>query len=181
MTGSGGTPSRGRRAVSEVIGVVLLVAIVVILAGTVAYVLTGIDRGRPPTPQFSKVEDYNRLEEPNGQYLNVTHGSGEIVDTKDMSIVVTDAVVRQKSDDSSEGEAERIDGVGLHDQIGEQWKVDEELSVNASMFEDPTGPGNVGENPDLYVDLREASVKIVWVPQNEGTSDVLYRWKGPEA
>lgn len=173
----GGRPG-GRRGVSEVIGVVLLVAIVVVLAGTVAYVVLGVDSGRPPTPQFSKVEDFNRNAGANGQYLNVTHGSGEIVETRDMRLVVEGAVVRERSDDDRVGTASLKSDLELQAQIDEKWRVGEELSINATMFEHS---GGTNINSNQYLDLREATVKIVWVPRNEGVSDVLYRWEGPDA
>lgn len=162
---------------SEVIGVVLLVAIVVVLAGTVAFVVTGIGDEREPAPQFSKVEDFDRGEAPNGQYLNVTHGSGETAGTGDLSLVVVDAVVRERADDDVVGDASLKSGAGVAAQVGDEWAVSETLSVDATMFEGPSGD----VQDDEYLDLRQATVRIVWVPENEGSSDVLFRWQGPDA
>lgn len=162
---------------SEVIGVVLLVALVVVLAAVVAVAVMGIDSEREPAPQFSKVEDFDRGAVPNGQYLNVTHGSGETVGTGDLSLVVAGAVVRARADDSVVGDASLKSGAGVAAQVGDEWAVSETVSVNATMFESPSGD----VQDDEYLDLRQATVRIVWVPENEGTSDVLYRWEGPDA
>lgn len=175
MIGRGGRRAASGRGVSEVIGVVLLVAIVVILAGTVAYALTGVDRGREPAPQFSKLDEYDRQTSGDGQELEIEHGSGEVVETRDMRLVVEGAVVRDASD-AYVAQAE-LD-VSLTDQVGDEWNVGERLRVNSSTMQHDDGT-DIG--PNEHLDLGGASVRIVWVPRNEGSSDTLYRWKGPDA
>jgi len=165
---TGGTG--GRRAVSTTIGVVLMVAIVVVLASVVSFALLNVERTNPNTPTFSKVHDYNRDTAVNGQYLNVSHGSGQTVETRDMSLVITGAK------DGDTGDAARLtDEDHLESQVGETWSASEQLTINATMFE--TGGGSLTG----YLNLRGATVKIVWVPQDEDYSDVIFRWDGPDA
>jgi flagellin-like protein len=173
-TGIGGGRETGR-GVSSVIGTVLLVAIVVVLAGTISYVVLGIDQPREPAPQFSKVEDYDRDTGGNGQQLSIEHGSGEVVETKAMRVVVEGAVVRDRATDSKQGDAE-LD-TSLSAAIGAQWDVGEHVFLDQTTTTEVGGTIGSGE----YLDLREATIRIVWVPENEGTSDTLYRWKGPDA
>jgi len=160
----------GRRAVSTTIGVVLMVAIVVVLASVVSFALLNVERANPNTPTFSKVHDYNRHTAVNGQYLNVSHGSGENVETRDMRLVITGA------EDGDTGNAATLtDEDHLESQVGETWSASEQLTINATMFE------RGGSSLSGYLNLRGATVKIVWVPQDEDYSDVIFRWEGPDA
>jgi flagellin-like protein len=170
MHTSGQTSDTGGRAVSEVIGVVLMVAIVVILASVVSFAVLNLERTNPTTPTFSKVHDFNRNTAVNGQYLNVTHGSGENVETRDMTLVITGA-----KDGDTGSTATLTDEDHIGSQVGEEWKASETLVINETMFE------SGGSDLSDYLNLRGAEVKIVWVPQNEDYSDVLFRWEGPNA
>ena len=82
--------ARGR-AVSPVIGVVLLVAIVVLLAlvfGGIALGFSGVLE--PPAPQASFSIEYHAdgaSNNGNGAYLNVTHEAGDIGDGSSIFIV----------------------------------------------------------------------------------------------
>jgi len=164
--------SGGRRAVSTTIGVVLMVAVVVVLASVVSFALLNVERANPNTPTFSKVHDYNRDTGANGQYLNVSHGSGQTVETRDMSLVITGA-----KDGATGNSATPTDEDHLESQVGETWSASEQLTINATMFETGGGPIASGS----YLDLRGATVKVVWVPQGEDYSDVVFRWEGPNA
>lgn len=176
MSGDRCTPGAGgQRAVSTTIGVVLMVAVVVVLASVVSFALLSAERTNPNTPTFSKVEDYNRDTGVNGQYLNVTHGSGETVETVDMRLVVTGA---KASGGGSSDPVELTDEDHIESQVGEEWSASEQLTINATIFE-KSGGASIPSSE--YLDLREAEVRIVWVPQNEDYSDVLFRWEGPDA
>jgi FlaG/FlaF family flagellin (archaellin) len=171
MSGDWFTEIRGnRRAVSTTIGVVLMVAVVVVLASVVSFALLNVERTNPNTPTFSKVHDYNRGTAASGQYLNVSHGSGETVETRDMSLVITGA-----KDGDTGNAATLTDEDHLESQVGETWSASEQLIINATMFEASGAP----ILPGSYLNLRGATVKIVWVPQNEDYSDVIFRWEGP--
>jgi FlaG/FlaF family flagellin (archaellin) len=143
-----------------------MVAIVVVLASVVSFAVLKMERTNPTTPTFSKVHDYNRDTAVNGQYLNVTHGSGETVETRDMRLVITGT-----EDGTTGNGAQLTDEDHIESQVGETWSASEQLTINATMF-DPT---------TSYLNLRGATVKIVWVPQDEDYSDVIFRWEGPDA
>jgi FlaG/FlaF family flagellin (archaellin) len=147
-----------------------MIAVVVILASVVSFAVLNLERTNPTTPTFSKVHDYNRDTAVNGQYLNVTHGSGETVETRDMTLVITSAK------DGDTGTTARLtDGDHIGSQVGEEWKASETLVINATMFE------SGGSDLSNYLNLRASEIKIVWVPRNEDYSDVLFRWEGPNA
>jgi len=174
MTGKWwGTSDRG---VSEVVGVVLLVAIVVLLASTVGYAVLGTERGRPDTPQFAKEQDFDRSIDGNGQELEIIHRSGDDAETVAMSLVIEGAVVRDDSD-NLKGQAVVKSDRQIDDQVGEEWKVSERIRLDQTTM---TEEGD-SIDPDEYIDLREATVRIVWAPENSGTSDTLFRWTGPQA
>jgi FlaG/FlaF family flagellin (archaellin) len=170
MTGSRFAGDPGERAVSTTIGVVLMVAVVVILASVVSFAVLNLERTNPTTPTFSKVHDYNRNTAVDGQYLNVTHGSGETVQTRDMTLVITGA-----KDGDTATTATLTDDDHIGSQVGEEWSASEQLTISAKMFE--AGGSDLSD----YLNLRGAQVKIVWVPENEDYSDVLFRWEGPDA
>ena len=132
-------------------------------------------------PQFSKIEDYNRdtATDGVGQALEVKHGSGEVVATGDLRVIVQDAVVRDSS--GVVADAELISGERLSDQVGEEWNVGEWIVFSQETMRQEGGSNPVSDDSDHYLDLRDATLKIVWVPQNEGTSEVLWRWQGPNA
>jgi FlaG/FlaF family flagellin (archaellin) len=143
-----------------------MVAIVVVLASVISFALLNVERANPNTPTFSKVHDFNRDTAVNGQYLNVSHGSGQTVETRDMRLVITGA-----EDGDTGNAATMTDDDHLESQVGETWSASEQLTINATMFDPMTD----------YLNLRGATVKIVWVPQDEDYSDVIFRWEGPNA
>lgn len=173
MRGNG----ESRRGASEVIGVVLLVAVVVVLAGTVGYVVLGTERGRPATPTFSKVVDYDRSTDGDGQALEIEHGSGETTSTVSLNFVIEEARVVDTSTGTVQGDAVLKSGQTLGDQTGDEWKVGQTVVIDQTTMTEEGGTIDSGE----HLDLREAKIKIVWVPENEGTSDVIFRWRGPDA
>ena len=149
-----------------------MVAIVVVLASVVSFAVLKMERTNPTTPTFSKVHDYNRDTAANGQYLNVTHGSGETVETKDMTLIVLGAEVGDTG-----AQAELEDSDHIQSQVGSEWSASEQLTIDATMFVDG---GTPLETTSHYLNLREVQVKIVWTPENEDYSDVLFRWEGPK-
>ena len=86
------TPSAGTtRAVSPVIGVVLMIAVTVVLAGTVATFFVGADPGlRQPAPQVAQASaDLDRQGEGvSGGTVTITHQGGDPVTVADIRVVV---------------------------------------------------------------------------------------------
>ncbi|MFB6150901.1 MAG: type IV pilin [Haloarculaceae archaeon] len=163
---------------SPVIGAVLLVAVVVVLAGTVSYMVLGVETGPPQAPKFAKTPDYKRDTAGPGQALVITHESGEVADTKHMGLIVTGVVVREDGTDARVAGAQLQSGVSPTSVLGDRWKASEELAVDETVLEEEGGTFDASTE---YYDFGEATVEIVWVPKNEGHSDVIFEWRGPEA
>lgn len=78
-----------RKAVSPVIGVILMVAITVILAAVIgAFVLGFTDQLQNPTPQASF--DFDTTSEK--QYVEITHVSGDVIDATNVNVSATTTI-----------------------------------------------------------------------------------------
>jgi FlaG/FlaF family flagellin (archaellin) len=86
-----------------VIGVVLLVAVTVVLAGTVATFFLGADSGlRQPAPQVAQASaDLDRQDGFDGGIVTVTHQGGDPVTVADIRIVVDTSDVADCSVDQA--------------------------------------------------------------------------------
>ncbi len=91
------------RAVSPVIGVVLLVAVTVVLAGTVVAFFVGADSGlRQPAPQVAQANaDLDTQDGFGGGIITVTHQGGDPVTVADVRIVVDTSDVADCSVDQA--------------------------------------------------------------------------------
>lgn len=91
------------RAVSPVIGVVLLVAVTVVLAGTVVAFFLGADSGlRQPAPQVAQANaDLDTQDGFGGGIITVTHQGGDPVTVADIRIVVDTSDVADCSVDQA--------------------------------------------------------------------------------
>jgi len=91
------------RAVSPVIGVVLLVAVTVVLAGTVATFFLGADSGlRQPAPQVAQANaDLDTQDGFGGGIITVTHQGRDPVTVADIRIVVDTSDVADCSVDQA--------------------------------------------------------------------------------
>lgn len=159
------------RGVSQVIGLVLLVAIVTVLAGVVALSVTGFGQQiREPAPAFAHGTTYNQSLAGNGQYLNITFQSGQTVETSNLYLDVNDAMVFDATTGTTVGAAVDKDGV-LASQLGDEFAASDTLVVSRSSFEKA---GGVAFTSSEYVDLSDATVRIVFAPENSQRSDVIY-------
>lgn len=171
------SPCRGR-GVSTVIGVVLLVAIVTAMAGVVGYAVLGFgEETRTPTPRFSETHVHDDRTTGNGHYLNVTHESGQMIETANVTLRVNDAVVRDASG-ARVDDAAVTQPYALRQQVGDTFASAETFSVNATLFEHASG-GPIGSGE--YLDLDAATVRLVWTPPHEGRSEIVLKWTGPDA
>lgn len=157
---------RRPRAVSHVIAIALLVAIVTILAGTMAvYVGSfGDTATRDSTPNVVWRTSFDDRASPNGQYLNVSSKSGSVLETSNLRLDVDGAERASPS-----GAVELNEDV-IGKQVGDEWQASERLSVNRTVFTDASGSDLTGSE---YVDLTDATVRIVYEPGPE-ESVVLY-------
>ena len=153
------------RAVSKVIGVVLMVAIVVALAATVGFMVVGFgDMLNEPAPQVAFEATYHDdVEDPDefnpdlpsdtSEVLVITHNAGDRFDPETVELVIRDA----------DGELYR-----------ESWR-------DASTGQD----GVVGSADTLYPHaygsgtLSDKRVQLIWTGDGSHSSMVL-EWSGEE-
>lgn len=154
------------RAVSPVIGVVLLVAIVVILAavvGTFALELGDSTREPAPTADFSfeKTELSGQPDE-----LTITFESGDSIPNTEL-YVTADVQVQHES--GSPGPADRLSWYELADASG---------SVTEGAAVQP-GDRVLVEPPDADGELEDKTFRVVWdTGENSATLAV---WRGEDA
>jgi len=156
------------RSVSPVIGIVLIVAITVVLVGVTAVYLTSFgDENKQPAPRFSPETDFNDTYGGNGQYLNITHHSGDPIDTSSITFKVKDARVRSGGSTSP---AEYTGNV-IENQAGSEFVATDTLSLNRTAFVDSSGNPLTGS---AYLDLTEATVLIVWENEDGSRTEIIY-------
>lgn len=154
-----------RRAVSPVIGVVILVGIVAILAATVGVFALGFSEQQPTqAPQVAIVADYNERTTGNGEYLNLSFSSGDTVYRDNLSVVVSGAKRADGSDVT-------LDTSPMQAQASTRITSGTEITIHQGQF---TGSG-------APLDLHDATLRLVWNPADEPESEtyVIYRWPDP--
>jgi flagellin-like protein len=164
MTTVGG---RGDRAVSPVIGVVLLVAIVVILAATVSvYALQFGDQTQEEAPSVAITAQYSEQTTPAGEYFNITVQSGDRIETRQLSLQLQGAV------DSSTGDSVEVDEGAdpLGTQAGTVLSAGDTVSIGANQ---------VTLSPGGHLDLSDAELLLVWNPgePEREESAIIWRWE----
>lgn len=144
-----------RSGVSQVIGVVLIVAITVTLAGIIAGSLFAFsDQTENPTPTFTTETQFDEvMAGGDGQSLSLKHVSGDGIETAEIEIVVRDA----KTD--SGAEVEYVGNV-FSSQISGQFTSGKEITIDQRHFED--GNGKTLDNSGAYLDLEDATVLVTW-------------------
>jgi len=155
---------REDRGVSEVIGVVLMVSITVLLAATTASMFLGFQTelgDGAPTMAMShdfQIEDGSHV-------LEVSHTGGDTVEPENVRVNVRDAECVGSSLRST-----RFTPRGLG-------STDEELSASSMLvLSDHTVCHSGGD-----LDLSRATVSVVWMSPDGGTSETLWQWRGPRA
>jgi flagellin-like protein len=178
---------QGDRAVSPVVGVVMMVAITTILGATVGAFATGVATDMPDQQPMITVDVEFRNAQPGANdTLTVTHEGGNSIPGYKLHFVVSDARVAE-SDGASDGlEIEQpnrwIDVTG----------VSADVSAGGSATLGPEDFEHVASGRDVYdgvnldgdaeyagVQLDHATVRLVWV--DGGESSVLHVWRGPKA
>ncbi|MFW5958424.1 MAG: type IV pilin [Natronomonas sp.] len=109
------------RAVSPVIGVILMVAITVILAAVIGAFVLGLgDQIQQTTPQASFSFDYNST----GDELTITHDGGQSIDAEELYIM---------GHDGGEEDWTQISGSGLTSD--DQARAGTSVTVNVSTLD----------------------------------------------
>lgn len=155
------------RGVSPVIGVVLLVGITVVLAGTVGAFAFGFDdktsQGQVPTVAFQTDYDTGTSDE-----LEFTHNSGETVDPQYLYVRVRGALCSGSDDPNGEHNVEsKLD-------------ISDTFSAGQTITLEGDGGGAAGSSALCTDDLvlTGATVTVSW-RTGTGTSSTVATWDGP--
>jgi FlaG/FlaF family flagellin (archaellin) len=146
-------------AVSQVIGVVLMVGITVLLAATAGTFFMGIGDEQPDkAPQVAVQFDY---ENPTtgSDSLTVVHNGGDTVPAAQLEIVVTGA---------SDGTG-TIDARKTWAELG-SYAPQDDIAAGQAVVVDASTLGESG------LDLEGATVEVVWVPADGSRSFTLGTW-----
>jgi FlaG/FlaF family flagellin (archaellin) len=158
------TQSRDR-AVSHVVAVALLVAIVTLLAATTAVSVGSFgDAAGEPVPNTVLRTAFEDRASPNGQYLNISHEGGETLETDALRLDVDGARTRNPSG------AAVVESDVIAGQLGDEWTATETLSLNRSTFDDASGADLTGPTT---VALENAAVRLTF-ERSETESTILY-------
>jgi flagellin-like protein len=150
------------RAVSPVIGVILMVAVTVILAAVIGTFVLGLGANQRETPQATfefQIETEGSAGNPDE--LRITHTAGDAVPNDDLYVT---ASVQVQDDSGSPGPADRLSFAALGDDGSE-------VRAGDSVLVEPPNP-----DPDVGDDV----VRVVWVDETGGSA-TLARWAGPDA
>ncbi|MFB6163564.1 MAG: type IV pilin [Haloarculaceae archaeon] len=155
------------RAVSPVIGVVLMVAITVLLAATAASFFLGFsDQQNARTPQAAFSFDYDAGSGSAGDALTVGHTGGDSIDAGNLYVVVDGATY----DDGGTREdlTARKSWAALS--AGTPGKISAGMSVSVD--------GDSLRDGVRYDDLslRSATVRVVWSSPDNARTFVLNSW-----
>lgn len=154
------------RAVSHVVGVALLVAIVTLLAGSMAVMLGSFgDAGGEPVPNAVIETTFDDRLAANGQYLNLTHEGGEVVDTDDLRLDVDGAESVSPAGDAVLGSNP------IASQVGPEWSASETIVIDRRLFTDGGGTPLTASGANL--DLADATVRIIY-ERGETETVILY-------
>lgn len=158
------------RGVSPVIDVVLMVAITVLLAVSAGYVVFGMaDETKETSPQVAITPTYNQTHGGVGPVLELEFVSGDTLEEKNVYFILQDAVV---VDRATGGETPtEIDGNQIQSQVGSEVTAGATMEIDASAVDHSFGP-------DDYLDLSDATVRLVWDPASEDIqeSETIWRW-----
>ncbi|WP_276258050.1 type IV pilin N-terminal domain-containing protein [Haloglomus litoreum] len=185
--GSRGPRALVERAVSPVIGVVLMVAIVVILAATMGVFAMGFgDDPATPQPNIDFTFEFHDDVGDNGEdALDIVHDGGETVEVADGSQPQTVAAgdLYIVADYPYEDDTLAASGFECGSPSGGQY----ECSFNFDdEFAIPGDSMSAGERFRIYgadpsTEFEKATVRIVYKPEDGTRSYVLATWEGPEA
>lgn len=151
------------RAVSPVIGVILMVAITVILATVIGTFVLGFgDQVSDPAPQAGFTFDYD---EAATDELTITHGSGDTLQQSQVNITITGAETAGSNDVNATTNWGDFPGASGSD-----------ISAGTSVV-----VSNQSVTDENGLDLSEATIRVVWQAPEGESSAQLGTWNGPNA
>lgn len=157
-------PSTTERAVSPVIGVVLIVAITVILSAVIGTFALGVGESQDTAPQSSWKTDYT--DDGSADELVLTHDSGDRMEPSRLSVAASGATCSSGSLDSPKN-------------LESDYGITGQVSAGTSVTVDGS---ELCDEEDI--DLSSATVRLVWEDEDiddQADSAVLVVWEGPDA
>jgi len=151
------------RAVSPVIGVILMVAITVILAAVIGTFVLGLgDQVQNTTPQASfGFETHDQDGDGDADWVNVTHESGSTIDGTALSVSTTA-------------------GGGTSDTWANAAGVSEVSAGNEFTVSDQDGGAVAGDIDLTGSDLEGETVRVIYDNPNSDSSSTLAKFEVPE-
>jgi len=155
------------RAVSPVIGVILMVAITVILAAVIGTFVLGLgNQVQETSPNANIAFDYTN-DSDGDDTLQITHETGDTIEASQVSVVVSgaenggpDANAKYAWNDFTDSDVEEIN-------------AGSSVTLTQSNLDSDSDPGNLN--------LAGASARVTWASDSGGSSATLGEWSGPEA
>ena len=146
------------RAVSPVIGVILMVAITVILAAVIGTFVLGLGENVQSTPQAKFAYDYQN------NNVTITHEGGSAVSAAELSVTASSAFEFETASGA-------LDGTPNSSKTFEEMGVSGDVSAGKSLKIGKSGVDNFDSD----------TVRVVWSDPNTDKSATLARWSGPSA
>jgi len=148
------------RAVSPVIGVILMVAITVILAAVIATFVLGLgEQISSESPQASFSADWNGQSGGSGD-LTISHDGGD-------GVTAGQLYIRGSAGSNAAASADTLGLTWSSSEYGSG--VGDTSEISAGMRITVEGIGSDGD------------VSVVWVSEDGDTSSTLSEWEGPDA
>lgn len=149
------------RGVTPVVGIVLLIAITLLLASTVAVFAVGLgEEGQQPAVPTTAFEFAYDPVPGADDTLRIVHKSGDTLDVSTLEVVLEDASCTG-SDPNGRYDAAAFGASGR-------------LSAGETLTVDGSTTCSAGGD----LDLSRATLRVVWI-HDEETSAVLQTWKEP--
>ncbi|WP_178917742.1 type IV pilin [Natronomonas gomsonensis] len=149
------------RAVSPVIGVILMVAITVILAAVIGTFVLGLgDQVQQTSPNAQWETDYN-----SSSSWAISHTSGDDVDETTLKVSLSGA----SNLDNGDYDWSTL-GTGSDTTVS---------AGDSAEFNNTAGSYNSGSWTDGELD--SATIRLVWTAEGGGSSSTLTTWEGPNA
>ena len=148
----------GSRAVSPVIGVILMVAITVILAAVIGTFVLGLGENVDSTPQATWDFDTTENDDGDIEQITITHSGGDSIEADRLNVTGASSTEIAFTDDTSYSPGDSITS-------GDQ------LIINNSSPDDIAGVNMDAEKGDV--------VRIVYTSEGGGSSSVIGTYELP--
>lgn len=167
------------RAVSPVIGVILMVAITVILAAVIGTFVLGLgDQVSQTTPNTSFQFDYDKDNEgTQADVLTISHGGGDTVQDTRVSVVISGVTAENSSNTDISPQANQKFDYAEFGSAG-----DVTAGSVATVDTDNLNDSSTATSSEFeQLELNGATVRVVWETAEGDSSAQLGRWDGPDA